>query len=59
MSQGFQIARLQAALRNFYGHYSDLIYPYNLYFDQMLHDIKTKVCSIYPSVFSKPEVENE
>jgi hypothetical protein len=30
MSQGFQMSRLQAAIRKFYGRYNDLICSYNL-----------------------------
>jgi hypothetical protein len=32
MSQGFQLARLPAAFRKFYGRYNALICPYNLFF---------------------------
>jgi hypothetical protein len=39
ISQGFQMSRLQAAFRKFYGHYSDLVYPYNLSLGQMLPDM--------------------
>jgi hypothetical protein len=39
MSQGFQMSRLQAAFRNFYGRYNDLIYPYNLFLGHMLSDM--------------------
>jgi hypothetical protein len=38
-SQGFQLSRLQAAFRKFYGRYYDLICPYNLSLDHMLSDI--------------------
>jgi hypothetical protein len=33
------MARLQAAFRKFYGHYNDLIYPYNLSLGRMLSDM--------------------
>jgi hypothetical protein len=39
MSQGFQMSRLQAAFRKFYGRYNDLIYPYNLSLGHMLSDM--------------------
>jgi hypothetical protein len=39
MSQGFQMFRLQAAFRKFYGRYNDLIYPYNLSLGHMLFDM--------------------
>ena len=39
MSQGFQLSRLQAAFRKFYGRYNDLICPYNLSFGRMLSDV--------------------
>ena len=39
MSQGFQLSRLQAAFRKFYGRYNDLICPYNLSLGHMLFDI--------------------
>jgi hypothetical protein len=39
MSQGFQLSRLQAAFRKFYGRYNNLIYPYNLPLVHMLSDI--------------------
>jgi hypothetical protein len=38
-SQGFQMSRLQAAFRKFYGRYNDLIYPYNLSLGHMLSDM--------------------
>jgi hypothetical protein len=37
--RGFQLSRLQAAFRKFYGHYNDLIYPYNLSLGHMCPDI--------------------
>ena len=39
MSQGFQLSRLQAAFRKFYGRYNDLICPYNLSLGRMLSDM--------------------
>jgi hypothetical protein len=39
MSQGFQLSRLQAAFRKFYGRYNDLICPYNLSLGNMLSDM--------------------
>jgi hypothetical protein len=39
MSQEFQMSRLQAAFRKFYGRYNNLIYPYNLSFGHMLSDM--------------------
>jgi hypothetical protein len=39
MLQGFQMSRLQAAFRKFYGRYNDLIYPYNLSLGHMLSDM--------------------
>jgi hypothetical protein len=39
MSQGFQMPRLQAAFRKFYGRYNDVIYPYNLSLGHMLSDV--------------------
>jgi hypothetical protein len=39
MSQGFQLSRLQAAFRKFYGRYNDLICPYNLSLGHMLSDM--------------------
>ena len=39
MSQGFQLSRLQAAVRKCYGRYNDLICPYNLYLGHMLSDM--------------------
>jgi hypothetical protein len=36
MSQGLQMARLQAPFRKFYGRYNDLVYPYNLSLGHML-----------------------
>jgi hypothetical protein len=39
MPQGFQLSRLQAAFRKFYGRYNDLIYPYNLSLGHMLSDM--------------------
>jgi hypothetical protein len=39
MSQGFQLSRLQAAFRKFYGCYNDLICPYNLFLGHMLPDM--------------------
>jgi hypothetical protein len=39
MSQGFQLSRLQAAFRKFYGRYNDLISPYNLSLGHMLSDM--------------------
>jgi hypothetical protein len=38
-SQGFQLSRLQAAFRKFYGRYNDLICPYNLSLGHMLSDM--------------------
>ena len=37
MSQGFQLSRLQAAFRKFYGRYNDLICPCNLSLGHMFH----------------------
>jgi hypothetical protein len=37
--KGFQMSRLQAAFREFYGRYNDLIYPYNLSLGHMLSDM--------------------
>jgi hypothetical protein len=39
MLQGFQLSRLQAAFRKFYGRYNDLTCPYNLSLVHMLSDI--------------------
>jgi hypothetical protein len=39
MSQGFQLSRLQAAFRKFYGRYNDLICPYTLSLGHMLSDV--------------------
>jgi hypothetical protein len=39
MSQGFQLSRLQAAFRKFYGRYNDRICPYNLSLGHMLSDM--------------------
>jgi hypothetical protein len=39
MAQGFQLSRLQAAFRKFYGRYNDLICPYNLSLGHMLCDV--------------------
>jgi hypothetical protein len=39
MPQGFQMSRLQAAFRKFYGRYHDLICPYNLSLGHMLSDV--------------------
>jgi hypothetical protein len=39
MSQGFQLSRLQAAFRKFYGRYNDLICSYNLSLGHMLSDM--------------------
>jgi hypothetical protein len=39
MSRGFQLSRLQAAFRKFYGRYNDLICPYNLSLGHMLSDM--------------------
>jgi hypothetical protein len=39
MSQGFQLSRLQAAFRKFYGRHNDLISPYNLSLGHMLSDM--------------------
>jgi hypothetical protein len=39
MSQGFQLSRLQAVFRKFYGRYNDLISPYNLSLGHMLYDM--------------------
>ena len=39
MSQGFQLSRLQAAFRKFYGRYNDLICPFNLSLGRMLSDM--------------------
>ena len=39
MSQGFQLSRLQAAFRKFYGLYNDLICSYNLSLGHMLSDV--------------------
>jgi hypothetical protein len=39
MSQGFQLARLHAAFRKFYGRYNDLVCPYNLSLGHMLSDV--------------------
>jgi hypothetical protein len=38
MSQGFQLSRLQAAFRKFYGRYND-IFPNNLLLDSILFDM--------------------
>jgi hypothetical protein len=60
MSQGFLQSPTQTALRKFYGHYNDLVCPYNLPLSQMLSDvfhtnrwavldalILTTVCTVY------------
>jgi hypothetical protein len=39
MSQGFQLSRLQAAFRKFYGRYNDLFSPYKLSLGHMLSDM--------------------
>jgi hypothetical protein len=39
MSHGFQLSRLQATFRKFYGRYNDLIYPKNLSLGHMLSDM--------------------
>jgi hypothetical protein len=39
MSQGFQLSRLQAAFRKFYGHYNDRICPYSLSLGHMVSDM--------------------
>jgi hypothetical protein len=39
MSQGFQLSRLQAAFRKFYGRYNDFICSYNLSLGHMLSDM--------------------
>jgi hypothetical protein len=39
MSQGFQLSRLQAAFRKLYGHYNDLICPYNHSLSHMLSEM--------------------
>jgi hypothetical protein len=39
MSQGFQLSRLEAVFRKFYGSYNDLICPYNLSLGHMLSDV--------------------
>jgi hypothetical protein len=39
MSQWFQMYRLQAAFRKFYGRCNDLIYSYNLSMGHMLSDM--------------------
>jgi hypothetical protein len=39
MSEGFQLSRLQAAFRKFYGRYNDRIFSYNLSLGHMLSDM--------------------
>jgi hypothetical protein len=39
MSPGFQLSRLQAGFRKFYGRYNDLISSYNLSLGHMLSDM--------------------
>ena len=39
MSKGFQLSRLQAAFRKFYGRYNDLFCSYNISLGHMLSDM--------------------
>jgi hypothetical protein len=39
MSQGFQLSRLQAAFRKFYGRYNDFICQYNFSLGHKLSDM--------------------
>jgi hypothetical protein len=42
MSQGFQLSRLQAAFRKFYGRYNDLICSYSLSLGHVLSNVNVK-----------------